>query len=172
MVQFVACVDWLERKIVIVESILLRALVAIAFCLTFSQVICRYLLDNPLIWTEEFVLYLFVWIVMVGAAAALRTQGHFSLGTFVQQLPPRIVSTISLFVDLAIALFAMVLLVHGTHMTIAGFNEQASSFSLPMSCFYLALPAGGALMLWHIFVRVLHSFCDDTGLSVAAPETI
>lgn len=162
MSQFVARTNWLDRKILQVESILLRGLVAVAFCLTLSQVICRYVLDSPLIWTEEFVLYLFVWIVMVGAAAATRTRSHFSLSTLVMYLPPRGAFALAIIVDLAVAVFAAVLLIEGSKMTRGGFSEEASSFPVAMGWFYLSVPLGGALMLWHVFIRFLHAICRSS----------
>jgi TRAP-type C4-dicarboxylate transport system permease small subunit len=172
MSQFIEWIDWLECKIVDVESILLRSLVAIGFSLTFAQVIYRYVLNNPLVWTQEFILYVFVWIVMIGAAAAVRTRAHFSLSTLLlAHLTPRVAAVVSLIGDVAMAVFTAVLLVQGANMTVGGLAEQASSFSLSMCWFYASFPVGAALMLWHIFVRLAHnpllsdsSIETDTGL--------
>ena len=151
--QFLAWTNWLERRVTGLEQILLRCLVVVTFCLTLAQVIFRYLLDNPLVWSDELVRYLLVWTAMIGAAGALRIRSHFSLTSFVAHLRPRSAFAVSLLVDVAAGIFAAVLLVQGARMTAFGFSEQASSFSVSMGWFYLAVPVGGGLMLWHLIAR-------------------
>jgi TRAP-type transport system small permease protein len=153
--QLVAAVEWLERGIAGLERILLCSLVVLTFCLTLAQVLFRYVLNNPLVWSEELVRYLLVWTAMVGAAGALRVKSHFSLTTFVANLRPRTGAAVSLLVDVAMGTFAAVLLVKGLDMTIAGFAESAVSFPISMGWFYLAVPVGGGLMLWHIVARTV-----------------
>jgi len=48
----------------------------------------RYLLHNPLAWTDEVASLLFVWLAMLGAVIALRRGSHMALTTFVKGLPP------------------------------------------------------------------------------------
>lgn len=153
--RFAAWINWLERGITVLEHILLCCLIVVMFSLTFAQVVFRYLLDSPLIWSEELVRYLLVWVSMIGAAGALRIRSHFSLTTFVAHLHSSAAATVSLLVDLAVAIFAAVVLVQGIHMTTFGFSEQAVSFPLSMGWFYLAVPAAGGLMLWHVAARTV-----------------
>jgi TRAP-type C4-dicarboxylate transport system permease small subunit len=148
-------VERLERIVVLVEAALLRILVVVTFCLTLAQVVFRYLFGDPLVWSEELVLYFFVWITMVGAAGALRTNGHFALTTFVTNLQPKTAAIVGSIVDLAIATFAGVIFVQGAKMTFHGFHEEAVSFPVSMGWFYLSLPVGGSLMLWHIIARAI-----------------
>jgi TRAP-type transport system small permease protein len=157
---FAAWIDWLERRITRLEQILLCCLIVVMFCLTLAQVIFRYLLDSPLVWSEELVRYLLVWVSMMGAAGALRIGSHFSLTTFVAHLRFGIAAAVSLLVDIAVAIFAAVMLVQGVHMTISGFSEQAVSFPLSMGWFYLAVPVGGGLMLWHMAARTVGKWMD------------
>ncbi|MGB7259473.1 MAG: TRAP transporter small permease [Pseudolabrys sp.] len=148
-------VDRLENIIVLVEAVLLRILVVVTFCLTLAQVLFRYILGDPLVWSEELVLYFFVWITMVGAAGALRTNGHFALTTFVTNLQPKAAAIVASIVDLAIAIVAGVIFVQGVKMPSPGFHEEAISCPVSMGWFYLSLPIGGGLMLWHIAARTI-----------------
>jgi len=161
---FAASTKWLERGITVLEQILLCCLVVVMFSLTLAQVIFRYLLDSPLVWSEELVRYLLVWTSMIGAAGALRLGSHFSLITFVAHLRPRAAAAVMLVVDLAVGIFAAVVLIQGVRMTTFGFSEQAVSFSVSMGWFYLAVPVGGGLMLWHVAARTIGNWADKASL--------
>jgi TRAP-type transport system small permease protein len=163
---------WIKRLggwITALEQFSLCCVVVVMFSLTLAQVVFRYLLDNPLVWSEELVRYLLVWTSMLGAAEAVRLRGHFSLTTFVGHLRFQAAAAMSLLVDLAVALFATVMLVQGIHMTTSGFSEQAVSFPVSMGWFYLAVPTAGGLMLWHVATRSIASWTDKasdrTGLN-------
>ncbi|MGB6537109.1 MAG: TRAP transporter small permease [Xanthobacteraceae bacterium] len=158
--RFAAWINWLERGITGLEQILLCCLIVAMFCLTLAQVIFRYLLDSPLVWSEELVRYLLVWASMMGAAGALRIGSHFSLTTFVAHLRFGTAAAVSILVNLAVAIFAAAMLVQGVRMTTSGFSEQAVSFPLSMGWFYLAVPVGGGLMLWHVAARTVANWMD------------
>lgn len=149
-------VSWIEARIVVnAEKFALYILISAAFGLTFLQVVLRYLFDSPLVWTDELVRYLFVWIVMVGAGASIRFDGHFALTALVATLSDKWKRLLAVGVDLTVAAFALLLLVQGINMTLGGASEEASSLPFRMLWFYLAIPVGGGLMLWHLLARAI-----------------
>ena len=77
-----------DRLLGRVEAVMLAAMVAAITAVTFAQVFTRYVTADPFIWTEEVARYLFVWITMIGAAAAVRTHGHFGLDVLRHYAPP------------------------------------------------------------------------------------
>src|SRR4051812_42947652 len=76
-----------DRVLGILEEILLASLVAAITSVTFLQVFTRYVTEDPFIWTEELARYLFVWIALIGGAAAVRTNGHFGLDVLRRHIP-------------------------------------------------------------------------------------
>lgn len=58
----------LAKKIEVICVGICAALLVAIVSLTFTQVICRYLLARPLIWSEEITRLCFVWLVFLGAA--------------------------------------------------------------------------------------------------------
>ena len=73
--------DWVAR----LETVAIILLMALLTAVTFAQVVTRYLLGDPLIWSEEAARYLFVWVSMIGAALALREGGHFGLDLLIRR---------------------------------------------------------------------------------------
>ena len=54
------------------------------------QVVSRYLLSNPLVWTEEISRFIFVWLVMIGAAYVSSVQQHLALTIVTDHLKDRV----------------------------------------------------------------------------------
>ena len=54
----------------------------------FSGVICRYVLDAPLVWSDELAGVLFLWLVSLGAVIALRRAQHMRMTVIVGRLGP------------------------------------------------------------------------------------
>ncbi|MCK7490274.1 MAG: TRAP transporter small permease subunit [Anaerotruncus sp.] len=72
--------DWLCD---ISSLIILYVTVAVIFV----QVICRYVLEVALPWTEEFARYAFLWLIFLANALAERQKEHFRVSYFVEQAP-------------------------------------------------------------------------------------
>jgi C4-dicarboxylate transporter DctQ subunit len=56
----------------------------------FVQVICRYVLQVALPWTEEFARFAFIWLIFLANAMAERQKEHFRVSYFVEQAPRRV----------------------------------------------------------------------------------
>ena len=52
------------------------------------QVFTRYVLNDPLTWTEEVARYLMVWVCFLGSAMALKYGEHISVSFIQERLPP------------------------------------------------------------------------------------
>src|SRR5262245_66399091 len=77
----------LDRLVARIEAGIIVLLVFCLTAVTFAQVITRYGLGDPLIWSEELARYLFVWVSMIGAALAIRQGGHFGLDLLIRRMP-------------------------------------------------------------------------------------
>ena len=69
----------------------LRHFVGILFffviAVTCLQVISRYVFDNPLIWSEESVRFMVVWMCMVGSAVSNFDDDHMMINIIVEKFP-------------------------------------------------------------------------------------
>jgi len=53
------------------------------------QVFTRYVLNDPVAWTQEFVLIMYIWIVFWCGAFLLKEREHITFDMFFLALPPR-----------------------------------------------------------------------------------
>jgi TRAP-type C4-dicarboxylate transport system permease small subunit len=146
----------LDRWVARAEAAVVVILVTMLTAVTFAQVCARYVLGDPLIWSEEAARYLFVWVSMVGAALALREGGHFGLDLLIRRAPA-LKPVLGPLVTLVMALFLLILLKTGIDETSLASRQLAMTFPMHMQWAYLALPTGAGLMLFHLAMQVVRS---------------
>jgi TRAP-type C4-dicarboxylate transport system permease small subunit len=98
-------------------------------------------IGKPLIWVHEGVMLGFIWITMLGAAAALKSNEHIKIDTFLSYLPQRAARIVALVVALLI-LLTLVVIAYQLPRAIQVQNRSVTS-SLPINIprgFYYSLP--------------------------------
>src|SRR3982074_2761814 len=146
----------LDDLVARLETIAVILLVTLLTAVTFAQVITRYVMNDPLIWSEEAARYLFVWVSMIGAALALREGGHFGLDLLIRPMP-QLKPLLGPLVILIMVMFLVILLKTGIDETRLASMQFAMTFPMRMQWAYLALPVGAGLMLFHTAVHVIRS---------------
>jgi TRAP-type transport system small permease protein len=124
--------------------------------LTIAQVFCRFVLDSPLIWSEELVRLFLVWLTFLGAAVLCWDGTHLNVDSFFLKIPPKARQWVRGF-NRAVAVFFLIILVYYSiplvqidHMT------TMSAFDIPASVVRVPATIGGGLMLFFIILRWLY----------------
>ena len=146
----------LDRLVAGMEAGVIVVLVCLLTAITFAQVAARYVLGDPLIWSEEAARYLFVWVSMIGAALAIREGGHFGLDLLIRRAPA-LKPVLGPVVTVVTSAFLVILLKTGIDETNLAAMQFAMTFPMRMQWAYLALPIGAGLMLFHVAVHVVRS---------------
>jgi TRAP-type C4-dicarboxylate transport system permease small subunit len=136
------------------------AILAVMTLAVFAQVIIRYVGRFAVDGLDEVPRYLFVWLVMVGAAAAMHRGEHTALDYFRERLGPRGRALTSLVVNL-VGMLLFVSLIKTSLVLVPNSHLQTSAgLGLPLSYVYLAVPVGSALILLPMAAR-LGAACRD-----------
>ncbi len=124
----------------------------------FVQVIVRFMGSAGIDGLDEVPRYLFVWLVMIGAAAAMYRGEHTLLDFFVMKLPPRGRALVAVVVHAAgIALFLS--MIKTSLVLVPNAQLQISAgLELPLGYVYAAVPVGAVLiiipMAWRLAAAV------------------
>ncbi|QCG99331.1 TRAP transporter small permease (plasmid) [Azospirillum sp. TSA2s] len=124
-------------------------------CMAFAQVIARYVVGEPLIWSEELIRYALIWTVFLGAGIGVRRGLLASVELIAQTVPRPLRRALSLACALVSALFWAVLLGYGVSILDAVEGITSGNMEIPMSTVYLAVPIGAALALINTLVVVV-----------------
>src|ERR1700674_3888590 len=84
-------------------------LVAAEIIILFSGVVARYVLNHPLIWSDELASILFLWLAMLGAVVALRRDEPMRMTAAVGGLPSQTRATFHLFATCAALAFLLLI---------------------------------------------------------------
>ncbi len=123
---------------------LILAIMAFA---VFLQVVLRYIGWNPFDGLEEIPRYLFVWLVMIGAAAAMYRGEHTALHYFRDKLGARGRALAMAIVDVAgIAMFVTFIKLSFVLVPNAQFQTSAG-LGLTLDYVYAAVPVGAAFII-------------------------
>jgi TRAP-type C4-dicarboxylate transport system permease small subunit len=122
-------------------------ILAVMAAAVFLQVAMRYLGWGAIDGIDEVPRYLFVWLVMIGAAAAMQRGEHTMLDYFVNRMPPRLRALVTLLTTAAgIALF--VVLIKVSFVLVPNAQLQTSAgLDLPLGYVYAAIPVGAVLII-------------------------
>ena len=121
----------------------------------FIQVVARYMGWTVIDGLEEVPRYLFIWLVMIGAASAMHRGEHTVLDYFVNLLGPRGRALIHILTGAAgIALF--VVLIKLSLILVPNAQLQTSpGLELPLGYVFAAIPAGAILIILPMVRKLL-----------------
>ncbi len=140
-------------------EILAAILVVIEIGILLTGVVFRYVLDNPLDWSDELAEMLFLWLVSLGAVIALRRAEHMRMSFFTTRLPPQFGSFFKRLGALLVLIFLCVIFVPGI-----GFMAQQQAITTPA----LQIPgsweiAGELVAFAMLIICALHQLFEDAG---------
>ena len=102
----------------------------------FGNVVLRYVFNSGLTWSEEMSRYLFVWMVFLGAIAALKDKMHLGVDIVVNALPKGLQKVVFI-ISNAIVLYLLWLVLEGSwKMTLLNMNSTGPATGMPLSYMY------------------------------------
>jgi TRAP-type C4-dicarboxylate transport system permease small subunit len=142
------------------EAALLIGLVSVMTVIVFLQVVYRYVLAQPLHWSEEMARYLFVWLSILGATLGIQKRGHFGLDILYRMLPDRGRRLLQFIIHLLMGTVILVILVQGIILVQKTIPQESPAMAISMGWAYACLPVGAGLMAIHLLVIFLKDWKD------------
>lgn len=130
------------------------------------QVICRYLFNNSLFWSEELARMLLVQITFLGAAVAFRSRSHIAVDILAARLGPRCRQTLQTVSLLACAALFAAMLVYGWNFGRTLILQRAASLPINLAAPFAIIPVSGGVLLLHC----LAMFIEQWGLAGPHPD--
>ena len=128
-------------------KIFIVSIFAIQVLVVFSQVIWRFVFNNPFSWSEELARYLQVWLILLTSAVCIRKGRHLAVDYLTHVLPFKL-TKILMFVSLVFSLiFSGVIVIFGIELIVVTIHQITPALQVPIAAVYLAFPICGFLML-------------------------
>lgn len=132
-------------------AVLLAAMIA----LVFANVVLRYGFSSGIRQSVELARLWFVWVVMLGAAVALRRGEHLAVAEFSETLFPRAVPTLRRLCWVVVIVAVGMLFIGALNQTMANWNNISQLTGLPSALFYLAGVISALMMAGIAVVRLI-----------------
>ena len=141
-------------------------LVVAEIVILLSGVISRYVLHDPLVWSDELASILFLWLAMLGAVVAFRRSEHMRMTAIVAMAGPRLRAFLETVALVAGLIFVALVLHPAYEFASEEMFVQTPALDLNNAWRASALPVGLALMLAIAVIRLLET--ADWRLTVGA----
>lgn len=177
-----------------IEESLIALILGLMTIITFANVIARYVFNSNILWALETTVFLFAWLVLLGASYCIKTRAHLGVDVILNIVSPatrKIMAIISVICCLAFAILMLI----GAWQYWAPFagkqiwyevndipmpsilkfledavNEGEPYEKLPRFIPYFALPLGMALITLRFVQAALQIFRGETDRLIASHE--
>lgn len=140
-----------------VSRIILGTLIGLIVLVTCMAVWWRYVLNDPLSWTEQISRILFVWVTFLGAASLYRGVQHIAIDMLYLSLPAGpLRQGVYWLNQVLILLLAVLMLWFGGKLSIDNMAQTFGALEISPSSFYLAAPVSAVLIILYWFEKLLH----------------
>jgi C4-dicarboxylate transporter DctQ subunit len=177
-----------------IEETFIAITLGLMTILTFANVVARYVFNSNILWALELTVFLFAWLVLIGASYGVKKSFHIGVDVVVNSVPPSLRKFLTLVACFACFLFAALLLKGAwdywspfigkrafyetedipVPFFLAWmkdvFNDGEAYEKLPRFIPYFALPLGMALFLFRIIQATLRVISGEQNLIIAGHE--
>ena len=123
----------------------------VVFAVALGQIIMRWLFKNPIIWSEELIRLMYVWICYLGWTLASRYRTYIRITFIFNALPPipkKLLATVNC---LLLIIFSVMMVYYGIKMTIIGVNGRSVTLPINYALVYFIVPVTNfIIILYHI----------------------
>jgi TRAP-type C4-dicarboxylate transport system permease small subunit len=145
----------LARIVRITEHVSAALLLVVVLC-NAAQIFCRYVLVDPLSFTDEAMRYCMIWVTFLAGSGLVFRREHMAASLFDHPRFVRMRRMAQALVLLATVVYAGIFTWNGLPLALRNAYQLSPSAQIPMIYPYVAVPVGGVMViiyaLWLLFV--------------------
>lgn len=117
--------------------------------LTFINVVMRYLFNDNILWALELTVFMFAWMVLVGASYGVKKHFHIGVDVVINKAPPQVRKVLALLAVACCLAFAILLLIGSWNYWYPFATERAwyETDDIPMPEMFQFLGSSGKSIL-------------------------
>ena len=125
--------------------------------LVFHEVIARYVLNKPTLYSVELSEYLLIFLAFMAAGWVLQEEKHVRMQSVINLLPANVRYGFGLFTSAIVLCFCAILVWQGTKASMMAFKggyHSSSLLNVPLWIPYAIIPAGSLILGLQMIVRI------------------
>lgn len=143
----------LYRLLTDTERILAGVLLLSVFVLIIVQVFARYVLNQPLTWSEELARLLLVWCTYIAAGFVASRNTHIAVDVIAAILPRRLADALEVFAMLVVIAVSAFMIYGGITLVQLTSILPLPATGLPKAVLYAAVLVGNLIILLHMVLN-------------------
>lgn len=151
MTMFDAVIDGVDKSL----RVLLVVMMAVLVIDVSWQILTRFILPKPSLFTEEVARFLLIWISLIGSVYAYRLHSHLGFDLIVRKVSAARAKFLFRVSCLLVIIFAVsILMVGGGNLVyLTWILEQSSPvLNVPMALIYVVIPfSGGLFVIYSVY---------------------
>lgn len=147
--------------------IILSFVLFVILALVIWQVVSRYLLREPSVFTEELVRFFLIWLGILAAVYTFGSKKHIALEFVYNKFPVKVRFVLSVIHHIVILAFAFFFFIYGGTLLIKISSFQSSSvLGIQMSYINFVFPVGGVLLFSYQIINLLELFFASKAFNI------
>jgi len=138
------CVDWTAVTFF-----------SIVFFVAMAQIVMRWIFRNPIIWAEELIRLMYVWLCYIGWTIASRNRCHIRITALVSAVPPFPRKLLETFNCFLVILFSLFMVYFGIKMTEVGGRGKAVTLPINFALVYGIAPVANFIILLYQIIDII-----------------
>lgn len=140
------------------DGIIAAIALVLTVVITVLGVFMRYVLENPITWTEEAMLALMVWFTFMGSSSAFKEDGHVSIDFIVERMGPKLRKGFDIFRYLVLIIILVVVFIwYGYQLAMQAGDKITPILKIPYTFIDISVVLCGIYSL----VRILTSLVQE-----------
>jgi TRAP-type C4-dicarboxylate transport system permease small subunit len=136
----------------------------IIFFVALAQIVMRWIFKNPLIWSEELIRLMYVWICYIGWVMASKHKSHIRITAFISKIPPFAQKILDTFNCLLVIIFSAFMVYFGIKMTEVGGRGTAVTLPINFALVYGIAPAANGMILVYQILDLVNLWKERKGV--------
>jgi C4-dicarboxylate transporter DctQ subunit len=136
----------MKKLLLLIDSLLTGVLITIVITQAFILIISifrRFILNSPILWVDEVIRYLLVWVSFLGMGFVTKEHKHIEVTAIDSYIPVKIATLLNYFVDIIILFIMVIMIYFGIIVTSGQMNVRGQTIAwLSFGYVYLAIPVG------------------------------
>ncbi len=158
MPPFLNTMEKIRKTLDKIVDVVVVILFIVIFAVVLLQIFFRYVLNSPLVWSEELSRYLFIWISFLGWTLATRHKTHIRVEFVLNALPKKVQFIVKVITHLIVIFFIGMLIYLGMRMALRSVDVPTVSLFFTYAYIYAIVPVASAIILFYTILDFIDLF--------------
>jgi len=122
---------------------------------TLTGIFLRYLMSEPLNWTEEFARYTMIWMGLLAISMGVKRKSHLGVNFFYLLFPKSLQTILRYVVNFLTLSFFVVMIIYGYRMALDGYYQISPALKMRMFYILIVVPITSIISIYHLLIHIL-----------------